>query len=316
MTLKCSKLTVLLLVLFASSWSMLVQGQVLADKVSVDKNTFNFYIVSDVGRNGYYKQKIVAATMGDLAETIHPKFILASGDTFHYNGVRSTSDPLWMSNFENVYTHPELLIDWFPVLGNHEYRGNTQAVVDYTNISRRWNMPGRYYTFSRQIDKENSLRVVMIDTPPFIKEYQVLPDQFPDVMKQDTKKQLVWIDSVLTVSTEKWVIVVGHHPIYSVDTKHDNSVELIAQLDPILRKHHVDFYFAGHIHNAQHIQKDGMDYIVTTSGSLGYPSSTGPDTKYTNAAEGFTICSLKDNVFTVIFVDEKGKELYRYTKTK
>ena len=25
------------------------------------------------------------------------------------------------------------MIDWFPILGNHEYRGNTQAVLDYTN---------------------------------------------------------------------------------------------------------------------------------------------------------------------------------------
>ena len=31
-------------------------------------------------------------------------------------------------------SHPELMIDWFPILGNHEYRGNTQAVLDYTNV--------------------------------------------------------------------------------------------------------------------------------------------------------------------------------------
>jgi len=27
-----------------------------------------------------------------------------------------------------------------------EYQGNTQAVIDYSDISRRWVMPDRYYT--------------------------------------------------------------------------------------------------------------------------------------------------------------------------
>jgi len=121
---------------------------------------------------------------------------------------------------------------------------------------------------------------------------------------------------VLTVSKEKWIIVVGHHPVYSVDTHHGDSQELIDQLDPILRKHHVDFYFSGHIHSEQHIQKTGMDYIVSASASLGAPATYGPYTKYENSVEGFTICSVKSGTFEVIFVNEKGEELYRYKKIK
>jgi len=312
MKLNAKKLFFMLILFFLNSIGL----SVLAQPVVVDKTAYNFYVVSDIGRNGYYKQKAVAEAMGNLTETVHPKFIIASGDTFHYNGVRSTSDPLWMTNFESIYSHPELLIDWYPLFGNHEYRGNTQAMIDYSKISRRWNMPAHYYTFTKKIDKENSVRFVCLDTPPFLKEYQLLPDQFPDIAKQDTRKQLVWMDSVLTVSHEKWVIVVGHHPIYSVDTRHGNTQELIEQLDPILRKHHVDFYFAGHIHCAQHIQKNGIDYIVSASGSLGAPATSGTDSKYVNSAEGFTICSVKSGTFEFIFVNEKGEELYRYKKTK
>ena len=29
------------------------------------------------------------------------------------------------------------MIDWFAINGNHEYRGNTQAVLDYGKKSRR-----------------------------------------------------------------------------------------------------------------------------------------------------------------------------------
>jgi 3',5'-cyclic AMP phosphodiesterase CpdA len=307
---------ILLMLLILSSMSLCVQAQTKPKQVIVDQTAFKFYIVSDAGRNGYYKQKIVAQTMGRLAEIIRPKFILDSGDTFHYNGVRSISDPLWLTNFEMIYSHPELQVDWYPVFGNHEYRGNTQALIDYSQISRRWNMPAHYYTFSRKIDAENSIRIVCIDTSPFLKEYRNLSDQFPDVALQDTIKQLKWIDSVLTVSNEKWKIVMGHHPMYSVDSLHGNTQELIRQLDPILRKHHVDFYFSGHIHSAQHIQKDGMDYIVSASASLNSPAKYGPYTKFESSAEGFTVCTIKNGTFEIIFVNEKGEELYRYKKIK
>ena len=117
----------------------------LTDYSIFDKK-FNFYVANDLGRNGYYDQKPIAELMGTMGEEIGPEFVLATGDVHHFDGVRSVNDPLWMTNYELIYSHPELMIDWFSILGNHEYRGNTQAVLDYTNISRRWSMPDRYYT--------------------------------------------------------------------------------------------------------------------------------------------------------------------------
>ena len=107
------------------------------------KGDITLYMANDLGRNGYYEQKPIAELMGQMAETVGPKCVIAAGDIHHFNGVASVSDPLWTTNYENIYSHPELMIDWFPVLGNHEYRGNTQAVLDYHQISRRWMMPSR-----------------------------------------------------------------------------------------------------------------------------------------------------------------------------
>ena len=112
----------------------------------IPKGDINLIVTSDLGRNGYYDQKKVAATMGDVAEQIGPDAVLALGDTHHYEGVESVSDPLWMTNYELIYSHPELMVHWYPICGNHEYRGNTQAVIDYSKVSRRWDMPARYYT--------------------------------------------------------------------------------------------------------------------------------------------------------------------------
>ena len=79
--------------------------------------------------------------MGLMAETIDIEFVVAAGDVHHFEGVQSVSDPLWMSNYELIYSHPDLMIPWYPVCGNHEYRSNTDAVVEYSGVSARWEMP-------------------------------------------------------------------------------------------------------------------------------------------------------------------------------
>ena len=188
---------------------------------SIFDKKFNFYVANDLGRNGYYDQKPIAELMGQMAEEVGPEFVLATGDVHHFEGVRSVNDPLWMTNYELIYSHPELMIDWFPLLGNHEYRGNTQAVLDYSNISRRWTMPARYYTKTFE-DNGATIRILWVDTAPMIDKYRNESETYPDACKQDYQQQLSWIDSVLTAAKEDWVIVAGHHPIYA-ETPKDES---------------------------------------------------------------------------------------------
>lgn len=69
----------------------------------------------------------------------------------------------------------------------------------------------RYYTKTFE-EKGTTLRVVWVDTAPMIDKYRQDSEQYPDACKQDYQKQLAWIDSVLTVASEDWVIVAGHHP--------------------------------------------------------------------------------------------------------
>ena len=91
------------------------------------KGEITLYMTNDMGRNGYYDQKPIAELMGEMADVVGPECVIAAGDIHHFNGVASTQDPLWLTNYEWVYSHPELMLDWFAVCGNHEYRGNTQA---------------------------------------------------------------------------------------------------------------------------------------------------------------------------------------------
>ncbi len=284
-------------------------------------NRFNFYLISDSGRNGYYEQKSVAQTMGEMTNEIEPEFIVTAGDTHHYNGIQSTSDPIWWTNFESIYTHPELLTNWYAVLGNHEYHGNTQAVIDYTKVSRRWQMPSRYYSKSFEVEGVKML-LVMIDTPSLIDKYRNNPEEYPDAEKQDMNAQLEWLESTLKAAQTEgydWVLAVGHHPIYAYTPKSISERENMQQrVDPLLRKYGVDAYFCGHIHNFQHIRKQGseVDYIVNTAGSLARKVEPIEGTQFCAGVEGFSIISMDKTTLEIDMRDFHGTSIYRYLRVR
>lgn len=286
---------------------------------TVNPESFNFIVANDLGRNGFYDQKLIASTMGKWAENADIQFVIAAGDVHHFNGVASVNDPLWMTNYELIYNDPRLMLDWFPILGNHEYRGNTQACLDYGKISRRWVMPARYYTQLLNIQDSTSLRILYIDTTPLIDKYREDSEQYPDACKQDENRQLRFIDSVLTVNKATWTVVVGHHPVYAYTLKDESErIDLQKRLDPLLRKHRVDFYFCGHIHNFQHVRKMGStcDYIVNSSASLSRPVKKIVGTQYCSDQSGFTLCSVDSALFTIHFMNKSGESLYTYSKNR
>lgn len=275
-------------------------------------------IGNDLGRNGYYEQKPIAALMGKVAEAVGPDAFLALGDTHHYLGVSSVEDPLWMTNYELVYSHPELQVEWCPVLGNHEYRGNTQAVIDYSGVSRRWMMPYRYYT--RIFDNDGTrVKVVFIDTTPIIDKYHSNTSEYPDANKQDVEAQLRWLDNELSRDDNAdWTVVAGHHPVYAQTPKQSSEREdMQRKVDPILKKHKVDMYICGHIHNFQHIRKNGIDYIVNTSGSLSRPDVTPTDgTVFCSGVPGFSVLTATKEGLKLSFIDSNGNVVHQVTRSK
>lgn len=292
------------------------------NKISEKKeleDSFNFIIATDLGRNGRYDQKPIAELMGETAKAVDAEFIISSGDTHHYIGVESVSDPLWMTNFELIYSHPELQLEWYPLLGNHEYRGNTQAVIDYSKISRRWCMPDRYYTQVYQLKNGESLRIVYIDTPPLIDKYRNESDKYPDAVKQDMDKQLAWLDATLKASTEKWKVVVGHHPIYAETPKDDSErADMQKRVDPILKKYNVDMYICGHLHTFQHLKiKDSkIDYVVNSSGSLSRSPKAIEGTVFCSGETGFSVFSATDKEIVLYMVNNKGEIIHEVKRSR
>ena len=288
-------------------------------QLDLPKDSHSFLLVSDLGRNGYYKQKPIAELMGNLAEKIEIECVVAAGDTHHFNGVASIDDPLWMTNYELIYAHPELMIDWFAINGNHEYRGNTQAVLDYSKKSRRWVMPARYYSQTFEAGEQEEALLLFIDTTPLIDKYRKKGDKYPDAGQQDKEAQLRWIEQTLSQSQARWKIVIGHHPLYAYTDKEDSERSDMRQaLEALLERYGVDCYCCGHIHSFQHIKPEGatVDYLVNSSGSLARPVKAIEGTQFCSPDEGFTLVNVADNQLTFYLINDKGEIIYQFSRQK
>ena len=280
----------------------------------------SFITMGDWGRGGNYGQTETAVAMGIYAEKNSTNFILVLGDNFYPTGVKSVNDSMWLASFENVYTFQSLQIPWYVAIGNHDYGGSVQAQIDYSNISSRWKLPARYYSFEKKIDDSTNVLFIITDTNPFIKSYlDINPENdeldsssVEDLRKQDTKAQLNWIENVLKNSKAKWKIVSGHHPIYSGGL-HGNTPELIEQFKPLFEKYNVNMYICGHDHDMQHLreQASSVNYFVAGSGSQLRPTAETANTLFAKSVNGFLAVNITTAEIISEFIDINGNELYK-----
>jgi tartrate-resistant acid phosphatase type 5 len=315
-------LTVLLLSLFSNAQKAGekdlsgYKGGFIADLQKVDKG-LSFLLMGDFGRYGQFYQKEVAKQMGKAAATIDTQFVISVGDNFYPNGVQSTTDYSWIASYESVYTDYSLQNDWFVALGNHDYRGNIQAQIDYSAISRRWHMPSPYFKKTFDLEDGNKVLVLVMDTSPFIDSYyEKGTDMYENIIAQDTTAQKKWLIQELEKKDDaiKWKIVVGHHPLYSGGKRKNNkdTKSFEKKFATIFDTYKVDAYFCGHEHDLQIIKPKGRYTTQFLSGSACEVRPTGNREGTLFAAEtpGFMTFSLTESKLIAQIVDAYGKVIH------
>ncbi len=268
-------------------------------------------MVGDWGRNGHDDQRNVAVQMGKTAAAMEAAFIVSIGDNFYENGVSGLDDPQWESSFERIYTAESLQCPWKVILGNHDYRGNVQAQLDYSAKSKRWQMPARYYLETQTLPDGTKADFFYVDTSPFIKKYI---GSRVNIAGQDTDAQLAWLDAALRASTAPWKIVIGHHPIYTAlddsDGYDHDQPDLIARLNPLLQKHNIPIYICGHDHCLQAVRMEGIRYVVSGAGSQTYTPNAPIRGGFASGSHGFMTVQLSAERLDYALVDMFGKALY------
>jgi len=269
------------------------------DEDTVSANLYSFLTVGDWGgaslnqqaRNNVYA---VSNQMAITASTMKPKFILGTGDNFYWCGIQNTSDFQIDVDWIEPYSNSALKLDWYNILGNHEYGYNVSAQLELSKILPHWILDDRYYTKRIKIGTSPStsdseyISFIFLDTSPCINAYRsndpsrwdpcsteyptCSPDSTNDdfegtcyfhqnILSQNCTKQYEWFKKQLdNVPKNDWLIVVGHHPIDELD---------IEDFVTVLEEHGFSIYFNGHIHALQQytINYKGA-YVTSGAGSL------------------------------------------------
>ncbi|SER95894.1 purple acid phosphatase family protein [Pedobacter rhizosphaerae] len=279
--------------------------------------SLNFIAMGDWGRNGADHQKQVAKQMGLTATDVKAQFIISTGDNFYPSGVISAQDPSFKYSFEDIYTDFSLQWDWYVVLGNHDYKSNPDAQVEYSKISRRWKMPARYFAkkFPINGDLNNQVLIAFIDTNPLIPEFYKNSEYGPNVKGQDTTAQKRWLAKTLSDSDPsiKWKIVVGHHPMYTGGSRTDgyDTKAVRSSLKSVLDRYGVDVYLTGHEHSLQHIKPEGKTHhFISGAASEKTPVKLIENQQMAASTYGFMLFSINKDLIKVQTINDEGEIIY------
>ncbi|GAB3031881.1 purple acid phosphatase family protein [Bowmanella dokdonensis] len=286
--------------------------------LKVNEKALHFLVLGDWGRNGHYRQQDVAHWMEIAMHQLDGELIVTTGDNFYPDGVASVKDPYWSSSYENIYQGPNLFRPWYVTLGNHDYRGNVQAQIDYSQISQRWNLPARYYSRTFALpDSEEEVLILFIDTNPLEPQYQNR-EKYLATQSENARIQMVWIETQLAGSNARWKLVVGHHPLYSSGKRYGTTDGIRQVLEPMLERHQVDAYIAGHEHDLQHNQPEGKQvaHLVSGGGSSLRPVAEREFTRFAKGTAGFMALSVSPARILVQMIDAEGQLLYFTSLTK
>jgi tartrate-resistant acid phosphatase type 5 len=267
-------------------------------------------VTGDVG-SGNENQIAVAELLERLCLENSPDAIVLLGDNFYERGVKTTEDPQWFSKFENMYNKACLASKkFYIVLGNHDYKGNVTAQIEYTKRgSGRWTLPSRYY----EAQFDNILGLFAIDT------------NIPEKCGIASLCSMDWMAKQIQDSTAQWKVIIGHHPVLSLGKHRKLDFLPSLTLPHLICSTKADLYLAGHDHNMQHLKGsyrssacDIDQFVLGSGGATSYPIEKREGlTKF--AASNYGAGLLKFNKTTaqiILYNTEKKEPLYSYSLQK
>jgi tartrate-resistant acid phosphatase type 5 len=209
------------------------------------------------------------------------EFVISVGDHFYDVGARNVDDPRFQCGWADLFydltagrTRQNSSASpppWYLVLGNHDYGGDIQAQIDYSRVHAGWNMPARYFSrkwvlppvstsngsaLANASAPTSTLRVLFVDT------MHLCGDRHAHQRGEAADVQWNWLGAALAASRADFLLVVGHHPVFSGGPIHGNNRCLQRRLRPLLEAHGAH-YLSGHEHALQHLSSGGVSYFVS-----------------------------------------------------
>lgn len=293
---------------------------------------FRFAATGDIGA-GTDGQRAVAEQM--LKNDV--RLVLVPGDIVYGSGTWNE----YNRNFHPYYKDLMRSAVFAPVLGNHDPVAKSNMGGPYRRVftpPANWNPypnEGRYVI---EGVRANNTSGPVLPTEETLRNYSfdvgyvhfLCIDSTAD--KATLEKLIVpWAKLDLESAKQhgaKWIIAQWHHPPYTRGAYRDNSRQLQEIRDtlvPLAREGGVRVVLNGHDHNYQHMEKDGIHYIVTGAGGAKLydvkPDYTGygqpPLLGWNDKVHSFTMFDLSPDGKTlkVAQIAQDGTELDTFTLT-
>jgi tartrate-resistant acid phosphatase type 5 len=265
--------------------------------------SLRFLVVGDTGVADQ-TQKQVAAQMEKICQSGIPlSGIVLLGDNFYPSGVQSISDPLWQKALMEPYGGPCLSqVDFYPILGNHDYKGSVRAQIEYGHEVSRWKMPSRFYS---------------VKFGDLIEFFQLDSNTW-EVLMPFWGTNFGYIRKDLAESNSKWRIVTSHHPINSgcsdrVEREDRPKTWMMAKL----LCPHTDLWLSGHLHSQEYVLDTELCAApVAIVGSGGAPLQKGKDcdaskTQFNAMQHGFSELLVSEAALIISFYGSQGEQVFR-----
>ncbi|WP_213803419.1 metallophosphoesterase [Granulicella sp. dw_53] len=269
-------------------------------------------------------QARVARSMVSYAKhnSLKTEALLMLGDSWYGPMPHGVDDLRWKVQFEDMYPKSAFDCPAYSVMGNHDYQKMPDSKVDIElayarKPGTRWTQPALWYTY--EFPKKNPLMTVI-----------ALDSNMPMGHKDDgvnftltpaqQAEQLAWFTAELEKPrTTPFLVVIAHHPVFSNGPHGDHQV-LIKEWEPLLQKHKVHLYLAGHDHDLQHLEFEGHPTSFVSSGAGGADlytlkiaeSARGP---YAQKVYGFSHLEVTPEKLTLRHIDAEGKLVHAFSKT-
>jgi tartrate-resistant acid phosphatase type 5 len=289
------------------------------------QDSSHLLVVGDWGYENPTAQISVARAMTDYARqhSLNTEALLMLGDSWYGPLDGGVDCPRWKTNFEDAYPQSVFDCPAYTIPGNHDYQilpiNKLQAELDYAKRpGTRWTMPSLWYRVELPAKNPVMTLIALDSNVPHPDGSKPKAPNFTLTAEQQAQ-QLVWLQAELEKPlTTPFLAVMAHHPIFSNGPHGDHKV-LIADWEPLLRKHNVHLFMAGHDHDLQHLEFANHPTSFFLSGGGGADlynikideAQRGP---FAEKAYGFSHIEMTHDTLLLRHLDENGKVVHAFTK--